>query len=128
MGIFSYRFWTSALPKRKRWTKNVILPQNHSARVKLAKNAIDSFVCVGTIASGILTIIAFSHNRLIWNRYSGWFRTLRSNIPSLAVAKEVFAQDFPCFLQLHPTLSICSVINSRTRFTQCFYNDFFDVA
>jgi hypothetical protein len=128
MGIFSYRFWTSALPKRKRWTKNEILPQNLSARVELAKNAIDSFVCVGTIASGILTIIAFSHNRLIWNRYSGWLRTLRSNIPSLAVAKEVFAQDFPCFLQRHTTLSICSVINSRTRFTQCFYYDFFDIA
>jgi hypothetical protein len=70
MGIFSYRFWTRALPKRKRWAKNGQVPSiPPSARVNDAKRAIDSFVCLGTIASGICTIIAFSHNRQIWKRF-----------------------------------------------------------
>ena len=116
MGCFSYRFWTTALPKRKRWAKNDQTPQvPQPERVYAAKRAIDSFICVGTIAAGIATIIAFSHNRQIWNRYPGWIRTLRSSIPSIAIVKETLAHDFPNLLRVCPELYICSAVNERLR-------------
>lgn len=127
IGSFSYRFWSKSLPKRKRWTKNNQLPQvEHCMRVEDAKRAIESFVCMG--ASGISTIIAFSHNRQIWNRYPGWIRTLRSTIPSLAVTKETLAQDFPAFLKSYAHLPICSIINERMRIREFLFVDDEDAA
>jgi len=88
MGCFAYHFWTSALAKRRRW-KNADLPDDAKLckRINDAKKATDAFVCLNTIATGILTIIAFSHNREIWQRYPGYIRTLRSVVPTVATTK-----------------------------------------
>jgi hypothetical protein len=116
MGSFSYHFWTTAFPKRKRWAKKEYEPQiEHPKRVEAVKRATDSFVCLGTIATGIATIIAFSHSRQIWNRYPGWIKTRRSVIPSLAVTKETLAQDFMAFVRAYPHLCISSNIVERLR-------------
>lgn len=124
IGSFSYRFWTTALPKRKRWAKNEQIPVvEHLERVDNARRAIDSFVCLGTIVAGIATIIAFSHNRQIWKRYPGWIKTLRSIVPSIAITKETLAQDFPPFLKSYPHLPLCSIINHRLRSVDFLYDD-----
>ena len=124
MGCFSYHFWTTALPKRKKW-KKVEQPADVESqeRVERAKRAIDSFVCLSTIATGILTIIAFTHNREIWKHYPGWIRTLRGVIPSIAIVKETIAQVFPAFLRLCPYLPLCSIVNSRLRKDEFLYDD-----
>lgn len=124
MGVFSYHFWTTALEKRKRWSKNAItLEVEYPERVDRAKRAIESFVCMGTIASGISTIIAFSHSSLIWKWYPGWIKTIRSTVPSMAIVKESFAQAFPTFSRTHSDLRICSVFNSRLRKDIFLYDD-----
>jgi hypothetical protein len=124
MGSFAYHFWTTAFPKRKRWTKNDTVPLvENPKRVDAAKRATDSFVCMGTIATGIATIIAFSHNRQIWERYPGWIRTRRSLVPSLSVTKETLASDFPAFLRFYPHLCISSIINERLRFDEFLFVD-----
>lgn len=124
MGSFAYHFWTTAIPKRKRWTKNDSAPPSeHPERVEAAKRATDSFVCLGTIATGIATIIAFSHNRQIWNRYPGWIRTRRSVVPSLVLTKEAIAYDFPAFLRIFPHLCISSIISERIRSDEFLYVD-----
>jgi hypothetical protein len=123
-GCFSYRFWTKSLPKRKRWTKNNQPVSNEQNKhVEDAKRAIDSFICLGTISTGILTIIGFSHNRQIWKRYPGWLKTIRHCFPSIAVVKETLTQDFHAFLRFHPLLPICSIINNRARFEDFLYDD-----
>jgi len=124
MGCFSYRFWTTALSKKKKW-KIVEQPVDAESqeRIASAKRAIDSYVCLTTIATGILTIIAFTHNREIWKRYPGWIRTLRGAIPSIAIVKETIAQVFPDFLRLCPNLAMCSIINSRLRKDEFLYDD-----
>jgi len=101
MGCFAYHFWSSAQPKFRKW-KKAEPPSDDIAKARIdnVRKATQSFVCLTTIATGILTIIAFSHNRDIWNRYPGWVRTLRSNIPTIVVVKDTLAQDFhiclPC--------------------------------
>ena len=123
-GGFSYKFWTKALEKRKRWTKNS-RPQNPNppAKVEDAKHAIDAYLCLSTISAGILTIVAFAHNRQIWGRFPGWIRTRRTSIPSIAVTKETLAQDFPAFLRKCPHLPLCFIINARLRSADFLYED-----
>ena len=124
-GGFSYRFWTKALPKRKKWVKNT----NHdevacqSLHIEDAKRAIEAFLCLGVITTGIMTIIAFSHNRQIWSRYTGWIRTLRSDVPSIAIVKDVLHQDFFSFAYAFPDLSISSVVLSRQRLLSFWFAD-----
>ena len=124
IGCFSYRFWTTALPKRKRWSEDDTLHNTERPqRVNDVKRAIDSFVCLGTIATGILTIIAFSHNHQIWKRYPGWVRTLRSHVPTIGITKETFTADFPVFLRLYPHLPVASIVNNLMRSDEFLYDD-----
>jgi len=88
MGGFAYHFWTTALAKRKKWQK-AMPPIGVDGQKKIEKTmqATQTFVCLNTIAAGLLAIIAFSHNREIWASYPGWVRTLRSHIPTIATTK-----------------------------------------
>ena len=124
MGCFSYRFWTTALLKKKKWKKQESsADEKKKERVDNAKRAIEAFICLSTIATGILTIIAFKHNREIWQRYRGWIKTLRITIPSTAITKETLAQEFPLFVRIAGNLPLCSIINTRLRKTEFFYED-----
>jgi hypothetical protein len=133
VGCFSYRFWSKAIPKKKKW-KKLETPPDPAAAAKVddAKHAIDAYICLATIATGILTIIAFSYDRFIWRRYSGWLRTVNSSIPSISVVREVIASDFPLFLRRHPFFPLCSIISSRQRIDDFLYDfpdsDLFDLA
>jgi hypothetical protein len=124
VGSFAYHFWTSALPKRKRWKKTEQTPNlEGNANIASARRATDSFVCLGTIASGVLTIMAFSHNREIWNRYPGWIRTLRSHIPSLAITKETLTHGFHLDSKSLTGLNVCSIVNAKRRSGPFLFND-----
>jgi hypothetical protein len=95
MGCFSYRFWSKLMPKRKRWKKadkQPITPEHKN--IDLAKKATDAFVCVATIATGILTLVAFLHSSEVWKQYPGWLRTRRSTTPTIAIVREVIAESF----------------------------------
>jgi len=124
VGCFTYHFWTSALPKRKK-RKKAEDPEDASLkkRVDRARQAAESFVCLGTIATGILSLIAFNHNREIWGRYSGWLRTRRSKIPSASTVKSVLAQDFHDSLPLISELPTFNFIKPLIRHAGFIYKD-----
>jgi len=125
MGCFAYHFWTIALPKRRRWTKNVELPTDPKLlqRIERTKSATESFVCLCTIATGILSIIAFSHSSEIWKRYPGWIKTLRSTIPTIATVRATLAQDLLAFIERYPHVPFCSIIKYRQRKVDFLYED-----
>jgi len=110
VGCFSYRFWTTALKKRNRW-KGAEEPKDSKDAIKYSatQKAIESHVCLSTIATGLLTVIAFSHNRHIFQRYPGWLRTLRSDIPSAAVVKETLLNEFFRFFDCLSGLEIAHI-------------------
>ena len=114
LGAFYYHFWSKSLPKKRKW-KDVTLPTDEKALRNIAKTrqAIEMHVCVSCIASGILTVIAFRHNRKIWNAFSGWLRTIRSSIPSIATTRAAFAQEFYAFLPSLGRLPVFKLISSR---------------
>jgi len=116
VGCFSYHFWSRALPKRKKWKKSSPPADPLSSRrVDDASRAIDAFVCTGTIATGILSIIAFSYDRKIWSRFPGWLRTARASVPSIAVVKKTLSHIFPALLRSHPDLPLSSIIFSKMK-------------
>jgi len=125
MGCFAYHFWTTALPKRKHWAKST--PQtpdlNLQKRIDDAKHATESFVCLSTIATGILSIIAFSHSSEIWKRYPGWIKTLRSVIPTIATVRATLAKDLLAYVERYPYVSFCSIIKHRQRTAEFLYED-----
>jgi hypothetical protein len=127
MGCFAYRFWTAAMPKFRKW-KNAILPSdaNDLKRINNARRAAQSFVCLTTIAAGLLTVIAFSHSAFIWKRYSGWLRTIRVAVPSISVVREILAHDFNGFLELHFDSPLARIILPLRRKVLFLYDN--DVA
>ena len=120
LGCFSYRFWTMALDKRGR-RKATVTQDDEVKKVIAAKKAISSFVCLGTLASGILTIIAFSHNYEIWKCYPGWVRTLRTDIPSGSVSQEAFSHAFHAILRQFPNLAISNIVTPLLRYSDYLY-------
>ena len=127
LGCFSYRFWTMSLDKRSRRKANVT-QDDEAQKVIAAKKAIASFVCLGTLASGILTIIAFSHNREIWKRYPGWIRTLRADVPSASVSREALSHGFHALLRQFPSLDVSNIVTLFLRDSDYLYSylDFSD--
>jgi hypothetical protein len=107
-GGFRYHFWTKSLPKRKRG-QNTIMPDDQEKQKQIAKtkNAIEVFVCVHIIALGIVSLLSINHSRIIWDHYTGWLRTVRTQEPTIMVTKQVLSQEyfenspqlrrFPCF-------------------------------
>ena len=76
---------------------------------------------MGTIAHGILTIIAFKHDCDIWKRYPGWLRTLRVQIPTVSIVKEAFAWDFHALLCQFSHLPVAQNIIPLLRSSEFLY-------
>lgn len=126
VGCFEYHFWTLAIPKRKRWSKDNepnALSKTDQEKINDAKRAIANHVCLGTIATGILTIIAFMHVCEIWKRYQGWLRTRRKTVPSVAVVRETLAGELPRFLRNSHTLQPARIIKSLIRSDEFLYDE-----
>lgn len=127
VGSFAYHFWTKEMPKRKRWKKNNEAPEvEKNAKIESVRKATSSFVCLSTIATGIMMILAFSHGNEIWQRYPGWMRTIRSSIPTVAIVRETLAADFHDLLH-HPSarrLSGFNFIQSLQRKCDFCFEDF----
>jgi hypothetical protein len=122
VGCFAYPFWSTAMPKRKK-RKKAEEPKDESLaqRVARTRKATDSFVCISTIATGILTLIAFDHSQEIWKRYSGWLRTRRSTIPTTSTVKSVIAQDFHACLKRFSLLPSFAFVESLLRHADFLY-------
>jgi hypothetical protein len=111
LGGFRYHFWTKGLAKRKRG-QAAAAPKNEKERelAGKAKKAIEAYVCVHIIGLGILSLLGIKESRIIWDHYSGWLRTRRTEEPSLMVTKQVVSDEyhekyrelkrFPTFLAL----------------------------
>jgi hypothetical protein len=95
LGGFRYHFWSKSLMKRKRGHA-AEMPEDEKKRKQAtkAKKAIEVFVCLHIIALGILSLLSIRHSRVIWNHYSGWLRTVRTEEPSVMITKQVISQNY----------------------------------
>jgi len=121
VGSFDYRFWSASLRKRGKWQNAAPSPNEN---VDAAARAAQSFVCLSTIATGILSLIAFSHNREIWSLFPGWLKTLRSDVPSIATVKSAIAASFHDFLPSLAHLKVFAFFKPIIRKIDFLFSDF----
>ncbi|MDA8333725.1 MAG: hypothetical protein M0Z41_01855, partial [Peptococcaceae bacterium] len=96
IGSFCYRFWTSAMPKlKKHYVPSIVsLPTKSKARIVQAFTAMEIFVNLSCIALGLLQIMALAKPAAVWSQYSGWLRTVRSDIPSEETVRRTVQHSF----------------------------------
>jgi hypothetical protein len=95
MGGFRYHFWSKSLAKRERGQAAEMPKDEKRGKAAMkAKKAIEVFVCLHIIALGILSLLSIRHSRVIWDHYSGWLRTIRTEEPSVMITKQVISQNY----------------------------------
>ena len=118
IGVFFYRFWTSAWPRIGKQTESDLSAAG-SARsqslISQTTNAIEAFVNFGCIATGILQIVSLNFHQTIWKKYLGWLRTVTSTIPSEEVVKSVIQQEYYHNFRFFNNSAIYRIIMSKSR-------------
>jgi hypothetical protein len=97
IGVFFYRFWTSAWPRIGKGTESdlsVAASARSQSLISQTTNAIEAFVNFGCIATGLLQIVSLNFHQTIWKKYLGWLRTVTSTIPSEEIVKNVIQQEY----------------------------------
>ncbi len=118
IGAFCYHFWTAAWPKIGKRTASDLstVTSNISQRlIALATNAIEGFVQLGCIATGILQILALNNEQMIWRKYRGWLRTYTSEVPSEETTKSVIQENFYHNFRDFRDTAIYQIIMSKSR-------------
>ena len=118
MGVFFYRFWTSAWPRIGRKTvsdlSGITDPQGQRL-IRQTTNAIEAFANFGCIASGTLQVISLNFHQTIWRKYAGWLRTVTSTILSEEIVKSVIQQEYYHNLRFFRISAIYRIIMSKSR-------------
>jgi hypothetical protein len=118
MGVFFYRFWTSAWPRiGKRNVSDLSSVDDERSRrlIQQATNAIEAFMNFGCIATGILQIVSLNFHQTIWGKYLGWLRTVTSTIPSEEVVRSVIQEEFFHNFCTFSNSAIYRIIMSKSR-------------
>jgi len=96
LGSFYYQFWTKAMPKLDRKGKTDLSNLDSDSRrlIGSAANAIEGFVILGCIATGILQLLSILEGEEIWKRYKRWLRTYSSRAPSEETVRSILQEEF----------------------------------
>ena len=118
IGVFFYRFWTSAWPPIGKQTESDLSTSEDARSQKLigqTTDAIEAFVNFGCIATGILQIVSLNFHQTIWQKYWGWLRTVTSTIPSEEIVKNVIQQEYYHNFRFFKDSAIYQIIMSKSR-------------
>ena len=118
MGVFFYRFWTSAWPRIGEQNVSDLSAAGDPRSRRLIRqttNAIEAFVNFGCIATGILQIVSLNFHETIWKKYLGWLRTVTSTIPSEEVVKSVIQEEYYHNFRFFRNSAIYRIIMSKSR-------------
>ena len=99
LGGFSYHFWTKAwqfLGKDQTLTSEHIKYMKQKTRRLIADaiNAVEAFVNLAMIATGLLQIIAIEQANEIQKMHRWWMRTISNDIPSEEMVKRIIQHEF----------------------------------
>ena len=102
VGTFCYHFWMADMEPRSGRSGNQHVHRKskaYRAHVRRKLAAYDCHLQVGTIAQGLLQVLAILHAGTVWQRFGSWLRTIRPGIaPSEGVVTLALRQCLPEFL------------------------------
>jgi len=92
---FSFRFWTSTLPRHPRRPRaNRYLQAPTAAQVHTVATcwrAYEAYVLCAVIAHGLPQLIALRYGALVWRHYRLYLRTQSRSLPSEKTVQQVLA-------------------------------------
>lgn len=98
IGGLCYHFWTTAWrdPKGNSLTLSHLDDMDNRSKrlIADAMNAIEAFVNIALIATGLLQIIAMEHAERVRHLHCWWMRTYPSDVPSEEMVKTVIQHEF----------------------------------
>jgi hypothetical protein len=98
IGGLYYHFWTKAWPENvaKALTMADLEHMNDKSKqlISGAMNAIEGFVNIAMIATGLLQILALQHAERILQLHHWWMRTYPRDVPSEEMVKTVIQHEF----------------------------------
>jgi hypothetical protein len=117
---FAYRFWSSSVPKLKRYGKNQQIDENlravhepkKQAAILSAYNAIQGFAMFSIIAFGLLQIGALRFAKEINESSFRWIRTKRNITPSEATTADFMRKTIFCDFHFSHDFDIALLIRS----------------
>lgn len=119
LGGFTYHFWTSAWPNVTGRALHVEhLPHLHqTARQRIAEtmNAIEAFLNVALITTGLLQLLAIDCTAAVRKRYRWWLRTYSSEVPSEEMVKAVLQHEFYHHFRSFKHTAIYRIIRSKSH-------------
>jgi len=102
VGTWCYHFWMADMSPRPNRSGNQHVHHKsevYRAHVRRKLAAYDCHLQVGTIAQGLLQMLAILHAETVWRRFGSWLRTIRPGIaPSEWVVTLALRQCLPEFL------------------------------
>ncbi len=102
VGTFSYHFWMKGMDRAKRWPGDQHMHRKSEAYRNAVRRKMDAyhrFLQLGTVAHGLLQMLAIHYPRTMWRNFGSWMRTMNpTRTPSEFVVAEALrntAGDFP---------------------------------
>ena len=121
MGGFLYHFWTSAWLELKGKSLSVEhlkgLPEKSKHLIADAMTAIELFVNIALIATGMLQILAIEHTEQIRKRHCWWMRTYSSEVPSEEMVKTLIQHEFYHHFRFFRHTAIYRIIRAKAAET-----------
>lgn len=122
IGGLYYHFWTTAWPENITKALTVAdLEQMNDRSKKLisgAMNAIEGFVNIALIATGMLQILALQHAERILQLHQWWMRTYPRDVPSEEMVKTVIQHEFYHNFRKFKHTAIYQIIRNKRNKTK----------
>jgi hypothetical protein len=119
VGGFCYHFWTKAweVPKGKTLTVEQLKTLSNSSRRRIADamNAVEAFVNLAMIATGLLQLMAIEYAEDIQQRHTWWMRTRSAMVPSEEMVRTVIQHEFYHHFRKFKHTAIYRIIQSKRK-------------
>jgi len=106
IGAYGYHFWMKNMVPIKQFSGTQYLhrkTKSYRIAVKRKIKAYHAYMQAGTIAQGILQILAITATDMVWNKFGSWMRTTRKEMgPSEFVTARALQNSLPEFLEDSP--------------------------
>ncbi len=103
LGTFGYHFWMADMRPLKRRNGNQYLhrtSEQYRRHVTRKMRAYHLYVQTGVIAQGMLQYLAMTKEKLVWDYFGSWIRTIRPGVlPSEMIVSEALKNSLPEFLR-----------------------------
>lgn len=124
IGVGCYHFWSKHMPKLNRYNsaKEQVIDEQAKPRIIGALEAIEKYVMICCIATGVLQITLLTHNGIIDRNKLIYRRTVSKNTVSESVLADYLRKNLFRFMLLCPDLSINRFIQAKQA-SDCLYSD-----